>query len=164
MLLQTAVCPQQMTLNRYSYNCMAHLASLNGRLEDATLIYNMMKADRRPDSKPDSYTYSALVRAAVAAGRGDVLPAIFNEMVAARRAEERARGRGRGVAAAGEEGDAEEGAQSGMGLSLEVGRTGGWGRGWVRAGRGQWWCCGLSQAMRHAVNAGGASGQDRVGT
>ncbi len=118
-----------MTLNRYSYNCMAHLASLNGRLEDATLIYNMMKADRRPDSKPDSYTYSALVRAAVAAGRGDVLPAIFNEMVAARRAEERALGRGRGraakgvAAAAGEEGEAEEGGQSSMGLSLEVRQT-----------------------------------------
>ncbi len=119
-----------MTLNRYSYNCMAHLASLNGRLEDATLIYNIMKADRRPDSKPDSYTYSALVRAAVAAGRGDVLPAIFNEMVAARRAEERARGRGRGraakgvaAAAAGEEVEAEEGGQSSMGLSLEVRQT-----------------------------------------
>ncbi|GIL73418.1 hypothetical protein Vretifemale_3542 [Volvox reticuliferus] len=94
----------QMTLNRYSYNCMAHIASLHGALDDVRIIYGMMKAAAsgnggemsgvdENDCRPDSYTYSAMVRAAVNAGRGDLLPALFNEMVASQRAEDRAVGR-----------------------------------------------------------------------
>ncbi|GLC56810.1 hypothetical protein PLESTB_001151500 [Pleodorina starrii] len=115
---------QQMTLNRYSYNCMAHIAAQYGTLDDARLIYGMMKAEAaggarsksgsgsptgsstgsdsgtlgRPDCRPDSYTYSALVRSAVNGGRGDLLPALFNEMVATQRAADRAVGRPRPLA------------------------------------------------------------------
>ncbi|GFR49542.1 hypothetical protein Agub_g11586, partial [Astrephomene gubernaculifera] len=194
----------RMTLNRYSYNCMAHAAAQYGSLHDVILIYNMMKAEAagqgpmaaaanaanaasaasagstnrsagegaaeadgaapakeeasplatptsptsgnvsssttpstpnkrgggsssllvapapapRPDCSPDSYTFSALVRAADLAGRGDLLPALFNEMAAVQRAQERARGRPRagGVVVGAGEGEGEgEG-----GPSLEV--------------------------------------------
>ncbi|GLI64565.1 hypothetical protein VaNZ11_007886 [Volvox africanus] len=103
----------QMTLNRYAYNCMAHIASLHGALDDVRIIYGMMKAAAsgnggasssasssggENDCRPDSYTYSAMVRAAVNAGRGDLLPALFNEMVASQRAEDRAVGRLRPLA------------------------------------------------------------------
>ncbi|GIL49747.1 hypothetical protein Vafri_6042 [Volvox africanus] len=104
----------QMTLNRYAYNCMAHIASLHGALDDVRIIYGMMKAAAsgnngapssssssrggESDCRPDSYTYSAMVRAAVNAGRGDLLPALFNEMVASQRAEDRAVGRLRPLA------------------------------------------------------------------
>ncbi|KAG2484036.1 hypothetical protein HYH03_017126 [Edaphochlamys debaryana] len=108
----------QMTLNRYAYNCMAHLAAQHGALDDVILIYNMMKSEsatarssrasgsnsssnssagsssgRDNDCAPDSYTYSALVRATAVANRGDLLPSLFNEMIATQRAAERARAR-----------------------------------------------------------------------
>ena len=176
-----------MTLNRYAYNCMAHLASLHGALDDTLLLYNMMRSEARQqqqrhrqqqqqqqlqqaaatatagtaaggaaaqreeaepeaaadesvgaafsgsqgghsshngaayrshapeltlDCSPDAYTYSALVRAAVTAGRGDLLPALFNEMAASQRAADRAAGRPRPLAPGEGEGR--------LGLSTEV--------------------------------------------
>ncbi|KAG2433692.1 hypothetical protein HXX76_008062 [Chlamydomonas incerta] len=172
----------RMTLNRYAYNCMAHLASLHGALDDTLLLYNMMKSEARQhqrlqqqalqqqqaaaavaaapgeeadaaaaeeaaeephvgaafsgsaaagggagtagahvyrsaveltlDCSPDAYTYSALVRAAVTTGRGDLLPALFNEMAASQRAADRAAGRPRRLAPGEGEGR--------LGLSTEV--------------------------------------------
>ncbi|PNH09571.1 hypothetical protein TSOC_003833, partial [Tetrabaena socialis] len=105
---------QGMTLNRYSYNCMAHMAALGGRVDDAVLIYNMMKAaaastaltdEQKNDNRPDSYTYAALVQAAATGGRTDLLPSLFNEMVAAQRAAERAAGRPRRQQAGAAEGE-----------------------------------------------------------
>ncbi|KXZ53439.1 hypothetical protein GPECTOR_7g1337 [Gonium pectorale] len=101
-----AMVAHQMKLNRYSYNFIAHLASLNGAFDDIVLVYNMMKdaasaatGGGAASCSPDSCTYSLLVRAAVASGRGELLPALWNEMVAARRAAERALGRLRPLAA-----------------------------------------------------------------
>jgi pentatricopeptide repeat protein len=168
-----------MSLNRYAYNAMAHLASLHGALDDALMLYGMMKDEARRrrqqtppppatasargaqageddaaracapgeaaapssvalDVSPDEYTYSALVRAAAAAGRADLLPSLFNEMIASRRAAEREAGRPRRGAGGGGggEGEAQTGVEVGWGergggASLAVL---GWMRSWV-AGR-----------------------------
>ena len=50
-------------LNRFSYNCLIHLCGVLGRMDDAVSILKMMIRDGGRETKPDSYTYGALLKA-----------------------------------------------------------------------------------------------------
>jgi pentatricopeptide repeat protein len=70
----------QSTLNRFSYNCLIHLCGVLGRMDDAISILRMMLRDGGRDSKPDSYTYGALLKAVSNSKEYEWVPKLFREI------------------------------------------------------------------------------------
>lgn len=70
----------QSTLNRFSYNCLIHLCGVLGRMDDAISILRMMLRDGGRDSKPDSYTYGALLKAVANSKEYEWVPKLYREI------------------------------------------------------------------------------------
>ena len=70
----------QSTLNRFSYNCLIHLCGILGRMDDAISILRMMLRDGGRESKPDSYTYGALLKAVANSKEYEWVPKIYREI------------------------------------------------------------------------------------
>ena len=68
------------TLNRYTYNCLIHLCAVMGRGEDAVATLRMMHEDGGQDTRPDSYTYSALLRSIATSKQWGLLPKVYRDM------------------------------------------------------------------------------------
>ncbi len=65
---------------RFTYNCLIHLCAVLGQLEDALMVLNMMHEDRSPDTRPDAYTYAALLRAVAKSKQWKMLPYVYKEI------------------------------------------------------------------------------------
>ena len=70
----------QSTLNRFSYNCLIHLCGVLGRMDDAVSILKMMIRDGGRETKPDSYTYGALLKAVANSKEYEWVPKIYREI------------------------------------------------------------------------------------
>ncbi|GAX82070.1 hypothetical protein CEUSTIGMA_g9498.t1 [Chlamydomonas eustigma] len=75
-----AVRPSTVWCQGYTYNCLIHLCAVLGRPEEAVTVLRMMYEDGSPESKPDSYTYTALLRVVTKSQKWDLLPRIFRGM------------------------------------------------------------------------------------
>jgi len=68
------------TFNRFAYNCLMHLAGVMGRINDAIVVLQMMREDSAPETRPDCYTYSALLRAICQSKAYNMLSQVYAEM------------------------------------------------------------------------------------
>ncbi|KAG1664708.1 hypothetical protein FOA52_006683 [Chlamydomonas sp. UWO 241] len=68
------------TLNRFTYNCLVHLCSVLGRMDDALMVLGMMHDDGSPDCRPDGYTYAALLKCIDKSKRWALLPRVARDV------------------------------------------------------------------------------------
>ncbi|MEW5312559.1 MAG: hypothetical protein WDW38_004186 [Sanguina aurantia] len=69
------------TLNKYSYNSLLHLCASMSHMESAQTVLTLMRGDSRPGNTPDSYTYSAMLRALSNCKQWDMLVPLYEGMV-----------------------------------------------------------------------------------
>ncbi|KAL6761393.1 hypothetical protein V8C86DRAFT_884349 [Haematococcus lacustris] len=73
-------------LNRYAYNCLISACGLAGRVHDGLdlLAHMRERAEEDPECAPDTFTFRALFQAISKSGKWELLPVVYQQMVASK--------------------------------------------------------------------------------